>query len=66
MSTACGETVVISNLFNRSDSKTNMKYNRNYCLALCYSLTMWRYWFRLSRYVYGGNRSFAPILRQSQ
>jgi hypothetical protein len=26
---------------------------------------MWRYWFRLSRYVYGGNRSFAPILRQS-
>ncbi len=27
---------------------------------------MWRYWFRLSRYVYGGNRSFAPILRQSR
>jgi hypothetical protein len=25
---------------------------------------MWRYWFRISRYVYGGNRSFAPILRQ--
>jgi hypothetical protein len=25
-----------------------------------------RYWFRLSRYVYGGNRSFAPILRQSR
>jgi hypothetical protein len=29
-------------------------------------LTMWRYWFHLSRYVYGGNRSFAPILRQSR
>ncbi len=29
-------------------------------------LTMWRYWFHLSRYVYGGNMSFAPILRQSQ
>jgi hypothetical protein len=27
---------------------------------------MWRYWFRLSRYVYGGNRSFAPILSQSR
>jgi hypothetical protein len=27
-------------------------------------IAMWRYWFRLSRYVYGGNRSFAPILRQ--
>jgi hypothetical protein len=25
----------------------------------------WRYWSSLSRYVYGGNRSFAPILRQS-
>ncbi len=24
------------------------------------------YWFRLSRYVYDGNRSFAPILRQSR
>jgi hypothetical protein len=24
------------------------------------------YWFHLSRYVYDGNRSFAPILRQSQ
>jgi hypothetical protein len=24
------------------------------------------YWFRLSRYVYDGNRSFTPILRQSQ
>ncbi len=29
-------------------------------------LSMWRYWFPLSRYVYGGNRSFAPILRQSR
>ncbi len=28
--------------------------------------SMWRYWFRPSRYVYGGNRSFAPILRQSR
>ncbi len=27
---------------------------------------MWRYWFRLSRYVYGGNRSFAPMQRQSR
>jgi hypothetical protein len=25
-------------------------------------IAMWRYLFRLSRYVYGGNRSFAPIL----
>ncbi len=30
------------------------------------TLSMWRYWFRLSRDVYDGNRSFAPILRQSQ
>ncbi len=29
-------------------------------------IAMWRYWFRLSRYVYGGNRSFSPVLRQSQ
>ncbi len=29
-------------------------------------IAMWRYWFRLSHYVYGGNRSFDPILRQSQ
>jgi hypothetical protein len=28
--------------------------------------SMWRYWFRLSHYVYGCNRSFAPILRQSR
>ncbi len=27
---------------------------------------MRRYWLRLSRYVYGVNRSFAPILRQSR
>jgi hypothetical protein len=26
-------------------------------------IAMWSYWFHLSRYVYGGNRSFAPILR---
>ncbi len=29
-------------------------------------IAMWRYRFRLSRYVYGGNRSFAPILRQNR
>jgi hypothetical protein len=33
-------------------------------LLLC---LLGEYWFRLSRYVYGRNRSFAPpILRQSQ
>jgi hypothetical protein len=37
-----------------------------WCLALCYSLTNVEILVRLSRYVYGGNRSFAPILRQSQ
>jgi hypothetical protein len=29
-------------------------------------IAMWRYWFLISCYVYGGNRSFAPILRQSR
>ncbi len=28
-------------------------------------IATWRYWFRISRYVYGGNRSFAPILEIS-
>jgi hypothetical protein len=43
----------------------------NYSLVMIMSrpllkIAMWRYWFRLSRYVYGGNRSFAPIIRQSR
>ncbi len=29
-------------------------------------IAMWRCWFRLFRYVYGCNRSFTPMLRQSQ
>jgi hypothetical protein len=36
------------------------------CLALCCDCLYGEYWFRLSLYVYDGNRSFAPILRQSR
>ncbi len=36
------------------------------CLALCCDCLFGEYWFRISRYVYDGNRSFAPILRQSR
>ncbi len=36
------------------------------CVSPSAKIAMWRYWFRLSRYVYGGNRSFPPILRQSR
>jgi hypothetical protein len=39
----------------------------SYVLVSPYAMiAMWRSWFRLSSYVYGGNRSFAPILRQSR
>ncbi len=36
------------------------------CLAPLLRCLLGEYWFRLSRYIYGGNRSFAPILRQSR
>jgi hypothetical protein len=36
------------------------------CLAHCCDCLFGEYWFRLSRYVYDGNRSFASILRQSR
>jgi hypothetical protein len=36
------------------------------CLALCWDCLSGEYWFRLSRYVYDGNRSFTPILRWSR
>ncbi len=36
------------------------------CLAYCCDCLFGEYWFRLSRYVYDCNRSFAPILRQSR
>ncbi len=41
--------------------QSNSKFEMSHPLL---QFAMWRYWFRLSRYVYGVNRSFAPILRQ--
>ncbi len=51
-------------------SVTNMYCRKTdkecYCLTHCCDCLFGEYWFRLSRYVYDGNRSFAPILWQSR
>ncbi len=57
------------------DALGQYTYVVEWCLSKCCNvvlvspsaaMSMWRYWFRLSRHVYDGNRSFAPILRQSR
>ncbi len=62
--------IASSHIFYLSTSSLSSYQISGYSLCIsCLSrpllkIATWRYWFRLSRYVYDGNRSFTPILRQ--
>jgi hypothetical protein len=49
---------------SKLNPKKSVKHTK--CLAHCCDCLFGEYWFCVSRYVYDGNRSFAPILRQSR